>query len=266
MAIAVLLLPVAAFAQGSITGTVHDTSEAVLPGVTVEAASPVLIEKVALGRHRRHRPVPVVDLRPGAYTVTFSLTGFSTMKREGMELAGSFTATVNAELKVGAVDETVTVTGESPIVDLQAAVKQRVFTSEVVDAIPAGRSYMNSVVLVPASPSTQAARGSAVDVGGTTNLQTASMQIHGGRATDTRVMIDGVRIGNALATSSVTNFVPNQGAAAEVTVDYSSGSAEQPFGGLRIDLIPREGSNAFRGSIFTFFVNDKLQADNLPRT
>ena len=97
------------------------------------------------------------------------------------------------------------------------------FTSEIVDAIPAGRSYMNSVVLVPGVTVTQAARGAATDVGGTTNLQTASMQIHGGRATDTRVMIDGVRIGNALATSSVTNFVPNQGAAAEVNVDYSSG-------------------------------------------
>jgi hypothetical protein len=263
LALSALLVPAVAFAQGSITGTVRDSSGAVLPGATVEASSPVLIEKVrsvvsdGTGQYR------IVDLRPGTYAVTFSLTGFGTIRQEGIELTGSFTATVNAELKVSTVEETVTVTGESPLVDLQAAVKQRVFTSEVVDAIPAGRSYMNSVVLVPGVTVTQAARGSAVDVGGTTNLQTASMQIHGGRATDTRVMIDGVRIGNALATSSVTNFVPNQGAAAEVTVDYSSGSAEQPFGGLRIDLIPREGSNSLRGSMFAFYVTDEWQADNL---
>jgi hypothetical protein len=263
LALSALLVPAVAFAQGSITGTVRDSSGAVLPGATVEASSPVLIEKVrsvvsdGTGQYR------IVDLRPGTYAVTFSLTGFGTIRQEGIELTGSFTATVNAELRVSTVEETVTVTGESPLVDLQASVKQRVFTSEIVDAIPAGRSYMNSVVLVPGVTVTQAARGAATDVGGTTNLQTASMQIHGGRATDTRVMIDGVRIGNALATSSVTNFVPNQGSAAEVTVDYSSGSAEQPFGGIRVDLIPREGSNDIRGSMFAFYVNDKWQADNL---
>jgi hypothetical protein len=263
IAIAVLWLPVAASAQGSITGSVHDSSEALLPGVTVEVASPVLIEKLrsvvtdATGQYR------FVDLRPGVYTVTFSLPGFSTVKREGVELVGSFTATVNASLRVGTVTETITVTAESPIVDVQAVTRQRVFTDQVIEAIPAGRSYMNVAVLLPGVTATQAGRGTVLDVGGTTNLQTTSFQIHGGRTTDTRVMIDGVRIGNALATSSVTNFVPNQGSTSEVTVDYSASSAEQPYGGLKIDLIPREGSNAFRGSIFTFFVNDKFQGDNL---
>ena len=106
-----------AFAQASITGVVKDTSGAVLPGVTVEASSPALIEKSrsvvtdGTGQYR------IVDLRPGTYTVTFTLAGFATVKREGLELTGSFTAGVSPEMKVGAVAETVTVSGESPIVD-----------------------------------------------------------------------------------------------------------------------------------------------------
>ena len=117
----IALIPSAAYAQASITGVVRDASGAVLPGVTVEAASPALIEKVrsvvtdGTGQYR------IVDLRPGTYTVTFTLPGFNTVKREGIELTGSFTATVNADLQVGALEETITVTGESPIVDVQSA-------------------------------------------------------------------------------------------------------------------------------------------------
>src|SRR5207248_2934084 len=110
-----LLLPSTAHAQAAITGVVKDASGAVLPGVTVEASSPVLIEKVRsvvtddTGQYR------IVDLRPGIYAVTFGLAGFSAVKREGIELSGNFVATVNADLKVGALEETITVTGETPI-------------------------------------------------------------------------------------------------------------------------------------------------------
>jgi hypothetical protein len=262
-ALAVVLVPVMAHAQGSITGTVRDSSGGVLPGVTVEAASPVLIERVrsvttdATGQYR------IVDLRPGTYAIIFTLTGFATVRQEGIELTGSFTATVNGEMRVGTVAETITVTAETPIVDVQTVTRQRVFNETVLEAIPAGRSYLNVVVLMPGVTATQAGRGTVLDVGGTTNLQTTSFQIHGGRATDSRVMVDGVRIGNALATSSVTNFVPNQGSTSEVSIDYSAASAEQPYGGLKIDLIPREGSNSFRGTMFAFFVNDKWQGNNL---
>ena len=153
----------------------------------------------------------IVDLRPGTYTVTFTLTGFSTVRQEGIELTGSFTATVNAEMRVGTVEETITVTGESPIVDVQTARSSASSTSEVLDAIPAGRSYLNVVVLVPGVTATQAARARCSTSAAPPTCRRRRFQIHGGRATDTRVMIDGVRIGNALATSSVTNFVPNQG-------------------------------------------------------
>ena len=110
-----ILCPVIASAQSSLAGAVRDSSGAVLPGVTVEAASPALIEKVrsvvtdATGQYK------VVDLRPGTYTITFSLTGFSVVKREGIELAGGGTVTVNAEMKVGTLQETITVTGETPL-------------------------------------------------------------------------------------------------------------------------------------------------------
>jgi hypothetical protein len=206
-----LLAPALAYAQASITGVVRDTSGAVLPGVTVEASSPVLIEKIRTVVTDESGQYRIIDLRPGAYTVTFTLAGFSTVRREGIELVGAFAATIHAELAVGSLEETITVSGESPIVDIQRSAQERVFTQEVLDAIPAGRSYMNTTTLLPGVTASAAGFGTVLDVGGTRNLQTTSFQIHGGRATDTRVMIDGARIGNALATSSVTNFVPDNG-------------------------------------------------------
>src|SRR4029434_10672838 len=112
------LLPASVYAQGAIRGVVKDASGGVLPGVTVEAASPVLIEKVRSVVSDDSGQYRIVDLNPGTYSVTFSLPGFSTVKREGIELTGTFVATVNADLKVGALEETITVTGETPIVDV----------------------------------------------------------------------------------------------------------------------------------------------------
>jgi hypothetical protein len=258
-----LLAPSLAQAQASISGVVRDASGAVLPGVTIEASSPVLIEKVRTVATDDSGQYRIIDLRPGVYTVTFTLSGFRTVRREGIELAGAFAATVHADLSLGAIEETITVSGESPIVDLQRSEQERVFTEEVLESIPAGRSYMNTTTLLPGVTASQAGFGTVLDVGGTRNLQTTSFQIHGGRATDTRVMIDGARIGNALATSSVTNFVPDNGSTREIAVEYAGVSAEQTFGGLRINLIPREGGNRFSGTVFVTAVNDAWQQDNL---
>ena len=129
-----LLLPTAAYAQAAITGVVRDASGGVLPGATVEAASPVLIEKVrsvvtdANGQYR------IVDLRPGTYSVTATLQGFTTLKREGIELSGTFVATVNLDLRVGSLEETITVTGESPVVDTETATLGDVLHRYVVTA------------------------------------------------------------------------------------------------------------------------------------
>src|SRR5687768_6603345 len=258
-----LLTPSAAYAQASIAGVVRDSSGGILPGVTVEASSPVLIEKARSAVTDGAGQYRIIDLRPGTYTVTFTLPGFSTVRREGLELAGAFAATVHAELSVGAVEETVTVTGESPIIDLQRSEQERVFTQQVLDGIPAGRSFTNMATLLPGVTQTSAGFGTVLDVGGTRSLQTGNLQIHGGRTTDTRVMVDGARIGNALATSSVSNFVPDNGSTREITIEYAGVSAEQTFGGLRINLIPREGSNRFSGMIFATATNDAWQQSNL---
>ena len=128
---AVILVPMAAYAQASVAGVVKDTSGAVLPGVTVEASSPALIEKTRTVVTDGSGQYKIELLRPGAYTVLFTLTGFNSVKREGIELAGSFAATVSVELRVGAVEETITVTAESPLVDIQSA------TYDDPDAVPA---------------------------------------------------------------------------------------------------------------------------------
>ena len=259
----VAFVPIAAYAQASITGVVRDASGAVLPGVTVEATSPVLIERareVVTDGGGQYR---IVDLRPGTYSVKYTLTGFSTVQREGIELNGSFVATIDVELKVGSLQETITVAGESPIIDVQRSTQQRVFDSKVIEAIPAGRSHIDLVVLIPGLAAAQPGRGGLADVGGTNNLQNTTFQIHGGRTSDTRLQLDGVRLGNVLSGGEFSNFVPDTGSTQEITVDYAAVSAEQPFGGLRIDLIPREGGNTIKGSIFATGVNSAWQGSNL---
>jgi hypothetical protein len=259
-----VILPASAFAQASITGVVQDTSGAVLPGVTVEAASPALIEKVRSAVTDGSGQYRIVDLRPGVYSVTFTLAGFNTVKREGIELRGSFTASVNADLNVGNVTETITVSGESPTVDVQNANAQRALTKEVLDSIPAGRSHLTQAVLVPGLTSTQgSARGNLVDVGGTQNLQNTLVSIHGGRVEDTRVMIDGVRIGNMSGAGQWHNFVPDQGSTQEVVIDYGAVSAEQISGGLKINHVPRDGGNNYRGYFYGTFANEKWQGSNI---
>jgi hypothetical protein len=245
-------------AQASIAGVVRDTSGAVLPGVTVEAASPALIEKIrtvvtdGAGQYR------IESLRPGAYTVTFSLTGFNTVRREGIELAGSFAATISPEMRVGAVEETVTVTGESPIVDVQSATKQRVIGEEVLQSIPTGRTQFTAATLIPGMNLNNQ------DVGGTNIINTTggSMTIHGSNGNDQRVMIDGLSTANSELAGQASNFLPNMGAVQEMAVDFSSGTADQSTSGVRINIIPREGGNLLRGTLFATGANSGFQASN----
>src|SRR5438093_2658844 len=153
----VVLFSSAAGAQQSagIAGTVRDTSGAVIPGVTVEAASPALIEKVRTVVSDGEGRYNIVDVRPGTYSVTFTLTGFNTVKREGIELTTGFTATINAEMRVGALEETVTVTGASPLVDVQNVRQQTVVTDELVKTLPTGTmAISNLAALTPGFTST----------------------------------------------------------------------------------------------------------------
>src|ERR1051325_7189869 len=146
---AFVLPPAAAFAQASITGVVKDVSGAVLPGVSVEAASPALIEKSHTAVTDGAGVYRIVDLRPGTYSVSFTLSGFQSVKREGIELTGSFTATINADMKVGAIAETITVTGETPVVDVQSAKREVVLTGDVIQSLPGTHAYGNLLNAIP---------------------------------------------------------------------------------------------------------------------
>jgi hypothetical protein len=233
-------MPAAAFAQAAIAGTVKDTSGAVLPGVTVEAASPVLIEKTrdvvtdGSGNYR------IENLRPGSYTVTFTLSGFSTVKRDAVDVAGSATTTLDVALKVGAVEETITVTGETPIVDVATTTKQSVLDTTAVQTLPSSRQYFSLARLVPGTT------GGGTDVGGSAIADVGqSVQVHGSHAVDQRVTLNGVSIMTLQAGGNIGGQQPDVGSAAEVTVDTSSLSAEMSTGGIRINFIPKDGGNTF---------------------
>jgi hypothetical protein len=174
----VLIASVVSAQTGSgIAGVVKDTTGAVLPGVTVEAASPALIEKIRTVVTDASGQYKVVGLVPGIYTVTFTLTGFNAFKREGIELTSSFTANVNAELRIGAVEETITVSAQSPTVDVQNVVAQRVMTRDILDSVPAGSKAVISVgILIPGVVTNNQ------DVGGTA-YTSSQIAIHGGRQT-----------------------------------------------------------------------------------
>ena len=258
------LAPTSAFAQATITGVIKDASGAVLPGVTVEASSPALIEKVRTAISDGSGQYRIVDLRPGVYTVSFSLTGFNALQQTNIELAGSFTATVNAEMRLGSLEETITVTGEPPVVDVQSANRQRVLTKDVLDAIPAGRSHLDAAALIPGlQVNVSGTRGTLADVGGTNNLQNMTLTMHGGRSFDTRLMVDGIRVGNAGSGGEFTNYVPDMGSTQELVIDYAAISAEQMTGGVRLNYVPKDGGNRFSGSVFATGVNDKFQSGNL---
>ena len=145
-----VVLPIVASAQTSaIAGTVKDASGAVLPGVTVEVSSPALIEKVRSATTDGAGQYKIIQLRPGTYLITFTLPGFNVVKRGNIELTSDFTAPVNAELKVGTVEETITVTAESPVVDTQSVTTRTVMTREVLDAIPTGRNIQAVGIMIP---------------------------------------------------------------------------------------------------------------------
>ena len=182
------LLPAAASAQSQITGIVTDVSGAVLPGVTVEASSPALIEQVRTTVTDNEGRYSIPALRPGTYKVTFTLPGFSSFVRDGMALLSDFTATVNAELRVGSLQETVTVSGESPTVDVQSTQRTTVLDRELLDAVPTGRTFFAAVALVPG------VTVSEPNVGGAKTSINQRLYVHGGQPKDTTTDLDGMRV------------------------------------------------------------------------
>ena len=189
--------------------------------------------------------------------MTFTLAGFSTVRREAVQLAGELIVTVNAELRVGALAETITVVGEAATVDLQSTTRQQVMTKDVIDALPTSRNYSSFGYLLPG------VNTSARDVGGAGGDTMSQLTIHGSRPGDQRVMQNGVNTMTLQVNGDRGIAVPNPGMASEVTVDTSGLSAEQGQGGIRINYIPRDGGNSFSGSTFFTFANNDMQSDNL---
>jgi hypothetical protein len=249
------LFPGRAESQSAIAGVVKDATGAVMPGVTVEASSPALIEKVKTVTTNEAGLYRIIDLRPGAYVVTFTLPGFNTIRREGIELPADFTATVSAEMKIGALEETVTVTGASPVVDVKSATQQQVLSRDLLDALPTGRniwavgSTLNGISL------------SAPDVGGTAGMQQTYMAVHGSDRRDNVIQVDGMSVNGIEGDGAIQNYF-NDGMFQEMSYQISALTAEVQASGVRLNMIPKEGGNSFKGSLFMSRTPGSWQSNN----
>ena len=257
----VLLLPGLASAQATIAGVVRDASAAVLPGVTVEASSSALIEKSrtvvtdGTGQYR------ITDLPPGSYALTFSLPGFSTVKRDGLDVSGSGVIAVNVELRVGAVEESVTVTGEAPIVDTQSVRREIVLNNETLSTLPATRGYGSALAAVPALNI-----GGVAGAGATTAPTTPQMMFftaHGGASGEGRVMTNGLTVAAPFGGGGVSDVTYDTANADEMQVLISGGLGEAETGGPSINIVPKSGGNDFRGSAFYSTSGDWAISNNV---
>jgi len=252
-----VLLPSLAHSQTTLAGVVRDTSGAILPGVTVEVGGPALIEKVRSAIADGSGQYRITDLPPGTYSVTFSLQGFTRVVREGVALAGSGVTTINADLRVGALQETITVTGETPVVDVQSTRRETVLSADVMAALPATRTYG---ALLNAIPGLQTNTGAA---GAMTTPDMTFFTAHGGRQNEGRVHIDGLPVAASFNGGGVSTFTYDVNNADEMQVLVSGGLGEAEQGGPSINLVPRSGGNSFRGSAFYSGAGDWSSGDNI---
>jgi hypothetical protein len=258
LAIAALTLPRTALAQSAIAGIVKDATGAVLPGVTVEASSPALIEKSKAAITNEAGQYRVVDLRPGTYAVTFTLTGFTTVRREDIVLEANFTAPINVEMKVGAVAESVTVTGSSPVVDVQTSQRREVVNQELLDSLPTGRNFQLMAGTVPSVTT------GVFDVGGSSAMWTGgSLLVHGSLSFDSRTLIDGMVVDAMFGGGQCSCVYDNENQTQEMAVQVSGGAAENQLSGVLVNRIPKTGGNRFAGDGLFLFANEKLQGSNL---
>jgi hypothetical protein len=244
-------------AQSAIAGVVKDATGAVLPGVTVEATSDVLIEKARTTVTDANGQYRIVDLRPGVYVVTFTLTGFSTIRREGIELVAGFTAPINVSLSPGAVQETLTVTGETPVVDIHNSRQQTVLTRKELDTIPNARNVFQQATLIPGVQSDR------YDIGGTQGHQEATVRVHGSQQADQNFKIDGMSVNSPFGDGRTMGVYLNDGMFEELSVQTSALPAEMAQGGISFNMVLRDGGNQFRGFGYLGGSSSSMQADNL---
>src|SRR6266516_3570196 len=260
-----VLVPSAVGAQ-AITGTVRDASGGILPGVSVEASSPALIEKVHTAVTDSAGLYRIVDLRPGVYTLTVSLPGFATVKREGIELTGTATLTIPIDLKVGELQETVTVTGASPVVDVQNTRRETVIGADAIASLPATRAYGSILNAMP---------GVTVDNNGLAATPTMTFfSAHGGRTNEGRMAINGMTVAAAFNGGGVSSLTYDTNNVEEVSVLVSGGLGENETSGPTMNLVPRSGGNKFTGQAFYNTagkwstgsnIDDKLRSQNITR-
>ena len=261
-ALSLLLLPNLVAAQ-EIGGTVTDTTGGVLPGVTVEVRSPDIIEQVRTAVTDGNGLYLVVALEPGTYSVTYSLPGFGTLVREGIELSTGFTANVDVQLTVGDIAETITVSGATPVVDIQNVDQRAIMDRELIETIPSGKSISALGLLVPGMTGAQAYGTSLQqDSGGLTAQIMQRMSIHGGNADDQVININGMDVAEPHTQGGDLGYFPPENFE-EMAFNYSGNSAEFETGGVSINMIPREGANAFSGTVNTAFSFPALLANNL---
>jgi hypothetical protein len=263
LALGLASMPCVSAAQvlGTLTGTVRDASAAVLPGVTVEASSAALIEKVRTAVTDGAGQYRIVNLPPGGYVITFTLAGFSTVRREGVDVSINTTSTIDADLRVGQVQETITVTGGAPVVDLQSTAQTTVADDRTFKELPSGGSWVNIAQLVPAINS--AFFGNR-DVGGLQGDQTGTqVSVHGGIPGDGVSMIDGMRIGNMYLSSNLTNMSLSALIYDEVNLSFSGQMPESATNGVIMNAIPKSGGNTFHGSLLANGSAPALQGSNV---
>jgi hypothetical protein len=250
-------IPTLVYSQTTLAGTVRDTSGAVLPGVTVEAASSVLIAKVRTALTDSSGQYRMTDLAPGIYTVTYSLQGFTRVVREGVELTGSGVTTINADLRVGALQETITVTGETPIVDVQSTRRETVISAETLRTLPVTRSYGTLLAAIPGIVTDNTSRGAMAEPFMT------FFTSNGGRANEGRMLIDGLPVAASFNGGGVSTFIYDVANTEEMQVLVSGGLGEAEAGGPIVNLVPRSGGNTFKGSAFYSATGNRLRSNNI---
>src|ERR1700716_1133608 len=250
-----LLAPRLSHAQASITGTVKDTSGAVLPGVTVEASSPVLIEKVRTAVTDTSGQYRIVDLRPGTYSVKVTLPGFAPIQRDGIEVAGSKTFTIPFEMSVGNLEQTVTVNAASPVVDVQSTRRETVTKADAIQSLPATRAYGSLLNAMP---------GVTVDTNGLAATPTMTFfSAHGGRTNEGRMSINGMTVAAAFNGGGVSSLTYDTNNVEEVSVLVSGGLGENETGGPAMNLVPKSGGNTFSGQAFFNTAGNWSRGDNI---
>src|SRR5262245_56241230 len=249
--VSILCSTASAQQASGIAGTVRDASGGVLPGVSVEAASPALIERIRVAVTDGEGRYNIVNLPPGTYTVTFTLQGFGTLRREGIVLTAGFTAPVNADLQVSTIAETVTVSGETPLVDTQNLRRQTVLTAETLDVLPTSIKNANALIGVTLG------LGGIADVGGIYATQVGGT-FHGKGGT--RTQFDGMSVQNMTGNAG---YQLNPALVSEMTLQASGITAEGNAEGVLINMVPKDGGNLFAGSLSGLYTNSHLSSDNL---